>query len=79
MEVCACFECGLIGPARRGAAVFIGHRTDPWTVSLTFELANFRLSSGRRPTCTSKSDEFYDANVIVIEPQRCENTDFAVK
>ena len=51
---------------------------DVISITITFaSQVSSDLSSGRRPT--SKSDEFCDANVIVIEPQRCENTDFAVK
>ena len=44
-----------------------------YTITVTFaSQVSSDLSSGRRPT--SKSDEFCDANVIVVEPQRCENT-----
>ena len=53
-----------------------------YTITITFaSQVSSELSSGRRPTSKSKSDEFCDANVVVIliEPQRCENTDFAVK
>ena len=53
------------------------HKCDVISITITFaSQVSSDLSSGRRPT--SKSDEFCDANVIVIEPQRCENTDFAV-
>ena len=52
------------------------HKCDVVSITITFaSQVSSDLSSGP----TSKSDEFCDANVIVIEHQRCENTDFAAK
>ena len=71
---------------RRGRAAnnctncFCGFKRKCETISITFKFASQNssdLSSGRRPT--SKSAEFCDANVIVVEQKRCENTDVAVK
>ena len=60
--------------------LFCGFKRKCETISITFTFASQNssdLSSGRRPT--SKSAEFCDANVIVVEQKRCENTDIAVK
>ena len=74
---------GLAPPITAPLVLAVSNTNVMFVISITITFASqvsSDVSSGRRPT--SKSDELCDANVIVrllIEPQRCENTDFAVE
>ena len=76
-----CYRYRRVAPPENNCTTcFSGFKHNCDVISITIAFASqvsSNLSSGRRPT--SKSDEFCDANVIVIELQRCENTDFTVK
>jgi hypothetical protein len=61
------------------------HKSDVISITISFASASLiGIELGApphepRPNPMCDEDEFCVANVIVIEPQRCEITDFAVK